>query len=133
MEAILHYLKPGIQHSKDYTIQNEDLASSLKTGDIEYVATPSLIIFMEKTICEFIHERIPPEYTSVSAEINIKHMEPMALGEEIKCTIHLKFVEKEKLFFDFALFNKNKDIVAIGAHERFIVLKHQFPNSSNKA
>ncbi len=128
MEGVSHYLKQGIQHSKDFIVKNVDLASFLKTGDIDYVATPTLIVFMEKVICELIHDRIPPEYTSVSAEINIKHLLPIGLDQKVLCSVHLKFVEEDKLFFDFAFFNDEKEIVAIGAHERFIVLKDQFPN-----
>ncbi len=128
MKAVSHYLKKGIQHSKDFIIKKEELASFLKTGDMDYVATPSLIVFMEQVICELVHERIPPEYTSISAEINIKHLIPVSINTSITCSAHLKFIDQEKLFFDFAFFNKEKDIVAIGAHERFIVIKNKFPN-----
>jgi predicted thioesterase len=127
MDNMQQYLKPGIQESRKYTIKNSDLASTLKTGDIPYVATPSLIILMEQVICDFIHNKMPSEYTSVSAEINIKHLIPLAERETITCSVHLKFVEDDKLFFDFALFNEDKEIVAIGAHERFIVIKDKFP------
>ncbi len=122
------YLKQGFQHSKDFFVKKEELASYLKTGDIEYIATPSLIIFMEKVICELIDERIPEEFTSVSAEINIKHLLPIGKEEKISCSVHLKFIEEEKLFFDFAFFNEQKDIIAIGAHERFIVKKETYPS-----
>ncbi|MCW3787031.1 thioesterase family protein [Plebeiibacterium sediminum] len=127
MEEVGHYLKQGIHHSKEFIIKREELASFLKTGDMDFVATPSLIVFMEQVVCELVHERIPPEYTSISAEINIKHLIPVNIDSTITCSAHLKFVDQEKLFFDFAFFNNEKDIVAIGAHERFIVLKSKFP------
>ncbi len=128
MDVFNQYLKQGFQHSKEFVVKKEELASNLKTGDIEYIATPSLIIFMEKVICELIHERIPEMYTSVSAEINIKHLLPIGINEKVSCSVHLKFIEGEKLFFDFAFFKDNKDIIAIGAHERFIVKKDEFPD-----
>ncbi len=121
-----NFLKPGIKGSERYTISHNDLASTLKTGEIAYAATPALIILMEKTICNVIQERIPTQYTSVSAEINIKHLIPLAEGDEVNCSVHLKFVEENKLFFDFAIFNDQKDIAAIGAHERFLVNKEEF-------
>ena len=48
------YLKQGFQHSKEFIIKNEELASFLKTGDIDYIATPSLIILMEKVRNNFV-------------------------------------------------------------------------------
>ncbi|TLX78274.1 hypothetical protein E9993_00930 [Labilibacter sediminis] len=125
------YLKPGLHISEKHIVKNEELATSLNTGDIPYVATPSLIILMEQVICNYIHKRIPAEYTSVSAEINIKHLMTVEEHKEITCSVHLKFAEEQKLFFDFAIFNEDEDIVAIGAHERIIVKKETYnPNST---
>lgn len=126
MMQIEHYLKPGLHISEKHTVKLAELASSLKTGDIPFIATPSLIILMEQVICKLIHERIPPEYTTVSAEINIKHMLSIAEGSEVTCSIHLKFAEEQKLFFDFAIFNNDEDIAAIGAHERVMVKKEDY-------
>ncbi|MGQ1784657.1 thioesterase family protein [Saccharicrinis sp. GN24d3] len=119
-------LKPGLHHSKNFHISEHDLASTLQTGDVPYAATPSLIILMERVICEMIAGRIPENYTCVSAEINVKHLMPVSAGDEILCSVHLKFSEESKLFFDFAIFNLNDDIIAIGAHERVLVKKDEY-------
>lgn len=119
-------LKPGLHISKKYLITEQDLASTLKTGDVPFAATPALIIMMEKIICDKIHHLIPSNNTSVSAEINIKHLLPLSVNDEVTCSVHLKFVEDNKLFFDFAVFNVNEDIAAIGAHERIIVDKNEY-------
>ena len=119
-------LKPGLHLSHKFIIEEKDLASALKTGDVPYVATPSLIILMEKVICDMLHERLGDQYTSVSAEINIKHILPLQTGEEVTCSVHLKFAEENKLFFDFAFFNVEEDIAAIGAHERIIVNRIEY-------
>ncbi len=121
-----HNLKPGLHLSKKYSISEKDLASTLQTGDVPYAATPSLIIIMEKVICEMLQERLNEAYTTVSAEINVKHMLSLLKGEQATCSVHLKFVEDSKLFFDFAIFNLNEDVVAIGAHERVIVKKEEY-------
>ncbi|WP_066627349.1 thioesterase family protein [Labilibacter marinus] len=121
-----HALKSGLHQSTKVVINQRDLATSLETGEVPYAATPSLIIIMEKVICEMIHPEIPEGYTTVSAEINVKHLLPLAHNDHATCSIHLKFVEDTKLFFDFAIFNTDEDIVAIGAHERFIVNKSEY-------
>ncbi len=126
MTGIEHYLKPGLHHSDNHTLKEKELASTVKIGNVDVVTTPALIVLLEQVICNIIHERIPPEYTTVSAEINIKHLIPVFKNAEVTCSIHLKFVEKEKLFFDFAIFDTNKDIIAIGAHERYVIAKNKF-------
>jgi predicted thioesterase len=128
MEHLIHYLKPGIHLSEKHVIQNNELAIIQQTGNVSFASTPSLIILMEQVICKLIHDQIPPEFTSVSAEINIKHLMAIPEGTEIMCSVHLKYVDEKKLFFDFAIFNEKKDIVAIGAHERCVVEKKLFPN-----
>jgi len=123
---MVYNISPGIQNTEKSKVTHEQLASELKTGDIPFIATPALIIFMEKVVCNLIHNKLPNGLTSVSVEINIKHMIPVEEGAEISCSVHLKFAEEGKLFFDFAIFNSDKDIVAIGAHERIIVAKEGF-------
>ncbi len=119
-------LKPGLHHSEKFVITESDLASKQKTGDVAYASTPSLIVYMEKVVCGMIHSHINDSSTSVSAEINIKHLIPIPEGTEITSSVHLKFAENNKLFFDFAIFNNKEDIIAIGAHERIIVPKDVF-------
>ena len=114
-------LTPGLRLSQTYTIGEQDLASTLKTSLVNYASTTSLIILTEKVICDLISVLIGHEYTTVSAEINVKHLIPIALGVELTCSVYLKFVDNNNLFFDFAIFNKQEDMVAIGAHERVIV------------
>lgn len=130
MNSIQQLLKPGIKETREHIFTKKELASHLKIGNIDLVATPALIILMEQVISDLIHERIPSEYTSVSAEINIKHLLPLSEGDTVVCSVHLKFVEEYKLFFDFAIFNKDKDITAIGAHERVIVRKDELSKTS---
>lgn len=114
-------LTPGLSLSQKYTIGEQDLASTLKTSLVAYASTASLITLTEKVICALIEDLIGIEYTTVSAEINVKHLIPIAVGVELTCSIYLKFVDNDNLFFDFAIFNNDEDIVAIGAHERVIV------------
>ncbi len=120
-----HDLKPGLHLSKKYSIEDKDTVINLKTGDVHQAATPSLIILLEKVIYEMISERISDQFTTISAEINMKHLLPLCVGENVTCSVHLKFAEDNKLFFDFAVFNFDEDIAAIGAHERILIKKEE--------
>lgn len=119
-------LTPGLNLTQTYTIGEEDLASNLKTSRVAYASTASLIIMMEKSIGVMLNDLIGKDFTTVSAEINIKHITPVPAGTEISCSVHLKFIDENKLFFDFAVFDKEEEMLAIGAHERAIVKVVEF-------
>ncbi len=118
--------KPGIRHTHQFTVNEKELASSLFHNDINYITTSSLILRMEQTTIELLKEKLPEDMISISVEINAKHILKAKLNEELTCSVHLKFAEDNKLFFDFAFFNKGKELIAIGAHERKIISKNQF-------
>ncbi len=122
--------KPGIRNSQQFTVQQEELASSLFQNDIEYITTSSLLLRMEQTTVDMLKEKLPEDMITISVEINAKHILKAKLYDELICSIHLKFAEDNKLFFDFAFFNSDKEIIAIGAHERKIVKKTEFIKSS---
>ncbi len=102
---MINKLTPGLSLSQTYTIGEQDLASTLKTSLVSYASTASLIILTEKVICTLVEDLIGNEYTTVSAEINVKHLIPIAAGVELTCSVYLKFVDNDNLFFDFAIFN----------------------------
>ncbi len=116
-----HLLKTGLNYSLTKKFSIEDTAEKLNIGNIPVVTTPSLILLMEQTCHELITSYVAPEYISINVETNIKHSIPVYCDEIITSKIHLKFIDTNNLFFDFALINEKGDAVAIGAHERIIV------------
>ncbi len=116
-----HLLKTGLNYSLTKKFSNEDTAKELNIGNIPFVSTPSLILLMEQTCHELISSYADPEYASINAEINIKHTIPVKINEIITSKIHLKFIDGNTLFFDFAMINEQDEAVAIGAHERMII------------
>lgn len=122
-------LKRGLSFSIEKKFTEDQLASTLNVGDVPFVSTPSLLILMEQTCNSLLSGNLDSNETSISAEINIKHTKPVASNQEVKCAVHLKFVDDEKLFFDFVLTDKHKDVIAIGAHERIIINKNSFSHS----
>lgn len=119
-------ISSGIQLSEKSKVTEVQLSSSIDTGDIPYISASSLIMKMEQVACNLIHQKLPENHTTISIEINFKQTIPIKLNEEITCSVHLKFIDEDKLFFDFALFNQSNNIIAIGAHEREIINKNEY-------
>ena len=120
-------IQEGLRLTVVKTINNNELASTIGTSRSQTLSTSALILFIEKTIFSLIEPYLSEDETSVSSEINIKHFKAANENETIRCTVHLKYVENNKLFFDVAVFDEAHNEIAIGAHSRRIIKQKQQP------
>jgi len=114
-------IEEGLQLTLETRIDDQDLAMRIGTSAVNALSTSALILFIERAVTTLIKPYLKEEEQTVSSEINIKHFKPVGSGELLRCMIHLKFVENNKLFFDVAVLNEEHEEVAIGAHSRYIV------------
>lgn len=115
------YIAKGIVLEKKIVVEKKDLASTLGTGRVPYLSTAAMIVFMEQCCVELIEPNLVNGVDSLSVEMNVKHMHPVAEGESVTCKAHLKFIDERKLFFDVAVINSQGTSVGIGAHERYLI------------
>ncbi|MBN2167293.1 MAG: hypothetical protein JW717_13535 [Marinilabiliaceae bacterium] len=114
-------LVEGMLFSEEMIVRNSDLDSYWHIGQLDVLATPILIAFVEQTIVKFLTQLEGPLFDTICLETNMKHIKPAHEGEKIRCNIYLKYIDEDKLFFDAAVLNYNKEEIAIGAQERQIV------------
>ncbi len=114
-------IQEGLRHTVTKKISDKDLASKVGTSKRDYLSTSALILFIEQSISSFIEPYLSKDETTVSSEINIKHFRPAFENENIRCTVHLKYIDNQKLFFNVAVLNEKHQEVAIGAHSRIII------------
>jgi len=119
-------LNEGIQLSVEHIVEKAELASSTGTGQVNVLATSAMISIMEKTCVDLIASGMPEGCDSVSAEMNVKHLNPVKEGDTIICRAHLKFIDINKLFFDVVVLDTKHNTIGLGAHERFVVEHDQF-------
>jgi fluoroacetyl-CoA thioesterase len=114
-------IEEGLRLTLEKRVKTEDLAFSVGTARVRVLSTSALILFMEKAVNALIYPYLQEGEEAVSSEINIKHFKPIGENEIIRCIVHLKFVEKNTLFFDVAILDEYHDEVAIGSHVRHVV------------
>jgi len=119
-------IQEGLRLTLEKRVDADDLAINLGTANVAVLSTSALIFFMEKAVTTLIAPYLPHGMETVSSEINIRHFKPVGQGELIRCIVHLKFVDHNKLFFDVAVLDENHDEVAIGAHGRYLIKKEDF-------
>lgn len=115
----------GITLASQMKVKREHLASN-SNGKLEVLSTISVIKLMEDTCIELIDSKLPNGFETVSVEINVKHIAPARENDTIFCTACLKYVDDRRLFFDVAVVDEEKNEIALGAQERYIVKVTEF-------
>ncbi|HDO20901.1 MAG: thioesterase family protein [archaeon GB-1867-097] len=118
-------LNPGMRKIKEFKITEKHAAKNVGSGEVEVLSTPSMIAFMEKTAMECVQKELPEGYISVGTKVDVKHLKPAPVGENLKVTAELVEIDRRRLTFKVKA-EWREEIVGEGIHERFIVNKEKF-------
>ena len=113
-------IEPGIRHHKEIISSSEHSACAFGSGLVDVFATPAMVALMESTALESIHTFLPDGYTTVGAEINVKHLKATPIGMKVTGESFLKEVKIPKLIFEVHAWDE-KGLIGIGTHTRVIV------------
>ncbi len=104
-------------------VEKQHLASVMKSGSLDVLATPQMIAWMEEAACLCLD--LEEGKTSVGTLMNVSHDMASPLGAVIE--IHATLLEQDnrKLVFEVQAFQNDKSI-GKGRHERFIVDAKKF-------
>ena len=115
----------NLESEMEYTVEKEDLASFLGSGNVHVLSTPSMINWMETTSRIELDKHLPEGYTTVGYRIDVYHTNPAPLGAKVRIKIKLLKQEKRKLTLEVsAWWNDIK--IGEGKHERFIINIEKF-------
>ena len=91
-------------------------------GDPEarVLATPYLILWLEVTARNAVKPYLAEGYESVGTEVNIRHLAPTPVGMSVRFSARVTAVDGSRIRFDLEA-RDEKEIVAQGTHERFII------------
>lgn len=115
----------GLSYQKDFIVQEKDLASSMESGNMDVLSTPSLCAYMENCAFLGIQEKLELNFTTVGFILEIKHKIPSKLGAHIYVKSTVIDVSEKKVTFEICAYEKDK-IIAIAKHVRVIVAKDEF-------
>ena len=85
------------QFKQKYTVSDTNTAKFMGSGDLEVLATPSLVAFMENAAKTYLNAFLSDEFGSVGSNININHLAPTLVGKEIAIQGEITEVIKEKV------------------------------------
>lgn len=124
---ILH-LKPGIENTVKREVKLEHIASRYGEDQLPVLATPDIVSFMEYTALSSVQSLLPEGYSSVGAEIHLKHQRPVTAGTTLVCHSRLTEISGRRLFFEISL-RSDTGLVATATHTRAVVNNESFLRS----
>ncbi|ERK59616.1 hypothetical protein HMPREF1983_00448 [Gemella bergeri ATCC 700627] len=111
---------------KNFLVEKQHSAKNMKSGDLEVLATPSLVAFMEQVSKEYLNTFLEDGCGSVGINININHIAPTLIGKTVLVKGCVKEIIKEKIIiFSLEAFENNKKI-GDANHTRAIIDNKKF-------
>ena len=101
-------IKEGLEYSTTITVEGEHTALSVGSGDMQVLATPALIAFMENVAMLTVRDLLSDEVTTVGGMIEVKHLKASPVGAEVVVKATLEKVDGIKLQFKLEAFQGEK-------------------------
>ena len=114
-----------IEYTSQRIVRECDTAQAVGSGTLPVFATPMMVALMENAAMKASEQLLQAGESTVGSEINIKHLRPTAIGEEVSATAVLTAQEGRKLTFSVVATDKNGTI-GEGTHVRYIVNIEKF-------
>lgn len=118
-------LNIGLKKTFVYKVNYQNLASQVGSGDLDVLATPSLLAFMENSAKELVNEELSELDSTVGINVEMSHLAPTKLNDEVKVECELINVEGRILTFNILAYDSN-NLVSKMMHKRCIVNKEKF-------
>lgn len=104
-------------------VEKQHMASVMKSGSLDVLATPQMIAWMEEAACLCLD--LDPSQTSVGISMQTSHDAPSALGAKISITATMTEVKGRKISYDVEA-KDGETTIGQGKHARFIVDAEKF-------
>ena len=123
-------LNNGITGTSELTVTDKDLAVNVGSGSLEVLATPVMIMLMEKAACTCIAEFLEGDETTVGTEMNVKHISATPNNMKVCAEAELTEINGRELVFTVKAYDEAGDI-GEGIHKRFLVYGDKFTAKAN--
>ncbi|MCR4795395.1 MAG: thioesterase family protein [Ruminococcus sp.] len=123
-------LTKGITGISELTVSENELAVNVGSGSLEVLATPVMVMLMEKAACACISDFLEGDETTVGTEINVKHISATPKNMKVCAEAELLEVNGRELVFSVKAYDEAGDI-GEGIHKRFVVYGEKFTAKAN--
>lgn len=120
----------GIMGQAKVTVNENNIAKNLRSGELNVYATPSMIALMEEAAYKSIKNELEHGKGSVGTLMNVRHLSSTPVGMEVIAKGELIEVDRRRLVFKVEAFDERGKI-GEGIHERFIIDNEDFQKKTD--
>ena len=110
----------GTVHEISVTVEENMTAASMKSGNLQVLATPYMIALMEQASAELCQKFLPEGISSVGTMVNIQHLAATSIGAPVRAVATLTDFDGRKATFEVVAYD-NAGVIGKGTHERFTI------------
>jgi predicted thioesterase len=118
-------LQSGLCAVVTIVVEDGDTAVALRTGDVPVLATPGLVRLAEEATLRAVEGRLEPGTTTVGYRVQVDHLAPVPIGDEVRAEAVLESVEGRRLNFRVSLTDA-RGLVGAGRITRVVVERDRF-------
>jgi fluoroacetyl-CoA thioesterase len=118
-------VEPGLVAQVTLTVTDADTALTLRSGDVEVLATPRVVGLAEEATVQAVAGHLDPRETTVGMRIQLDHLAPTAVGSVVTAEVSLEKVEGRRLTFTVSI-SDERGLIAAGKVTRVIVDREKF-------
>jgi fluoroacetyl-CoA thioesterase len=118
-------VQPGLKGQLSLTVGEEHTAKHLGSGSASVLATPQMVLLMERASVAAVDPLLPDGYRTVGVALDVRHLAPTPVGFDVCATSELIEVDDRRLVFRVRV-HDGVDLVGEGTHRRAIISVQQF-------
>ena len=115
----------GMKGTVSTSVEREDTAREVGSGDLLVYATPCMVALMEGAACEAIAEALSDSQTTVGTALNIEHISATPVGMDVRAEAEVTEVVGKVITFAVTAYDEAGPI-GNGTHKRVIVNSQKF-------
>lgn len=116
---------PGRRGKVELHVSDEDTAVALGSGDVPVLGTPRVLAIAEQASRQALGDALPPEMTTVGSWVEIDHLGPSRVGDDVEADAVLLGVHGRRLEFSVTITSNDEEVAHV-RHRRIIVDRKKF-------
>jgi predicted thioesterase len=129
LDQSLETIQPGLIGEITLVVAEVHTAQHLGSGSVKVLATPQMVLLMERAGVAAVDHLLPEGYRTVGTHLDVQHLAPTPVGFSVRATAKLMQVNGRRLTFRVQVheepFGKDQ-LVGQGTHQRAIIDVQRF-------
>lgn len=121
------FIHIGMFRELTFTVEEEHTAMHVGSGSSRVLATPWMILYMERTARVLLGDYLPDGYSSVGVRVEVSHLAPTPVGSQVRARAEIIAIDGIKV--DLAVQARDEhELVGDGVHRRVVIEEARFLN-----